>query len=102
MKKEVTKEAKAQEPISYEDLKKIAKQQQEQLLYMKKEYGTMALRLQEAMETLVGRRVELLFKVIEFKDSFNSEFVNTAADTIEKILTAVPPEADKDITSSDE
>ena len=68
--------------LSYEELKSVAGQlsQQNQQLNMM---------LQQANMTNMFKRMDYLFKVLELKDCFDSEFVITCADEIKELMT--PP-----------
>ena len=72
--------------LSYEDLKQVAAKQQEQLVLLNKEYNALASKFQEAMESLVGKRLELLFKVLDHKEMFSQEVVTNVVETITTIL----------------
>ena len=68
--------------LSYEELKNVAGQlsQQNQQLNMM---------LQQANMTNIFKRMDYLFKVLELKDCFDSEFVITCSDEIKELMT--PP-----------
>ena len=68
--------------LSYEELKNVAGQlsQQNQQLNMM---------LQQANMTNMFKRMDYLFKVLELKDCFDSEFVITCYDEIKELMT--PP-----------
>ena len=68
--------------LSYEELKNVAGQlsQQNQQLNMM---------LQQANMTNMFKRMDYLFKVLELKDCFDSEFVITCFDEIKELMT--PP-----------
>ena len=65
--------------LSYEQLEEVAKQlsTQVQQLYAK---------LQETNVQGIFKRLDYLFKVIEFKDAFNEEFVTQCSEEIEGII----------------
>lgn len=69
--------------LSYEELKSVAGQlsQQNQQLNMM---------LQQANMSNVFKRLDYLFKILELKDCFNSDFVITCSEEIVSIMT--PPE----------
>lgn len=92
---ENTTENTKKEALTYSELKTIASQQQEQLVMMKREYNSMAMKLQDAMESLMGKRLELLFNVLKYNEFFSKAFVNEAAAAIEAALVspAQPEEA---------
>lgn len=71
-----------QQKLSYEELANAASQlsQQNQQLNMM---------LQQANMTNTFRHLDYLFKVLEFKDCFNSEFVISCSDNIVELMT--PP-----------
>ena len=73
--------------LSYEELKNVAGQlsQQNQQLNMM---------LQQANMTNMFKRVDYLFKILEFKDCFDSEFVITCSDEIKEFMT--PPVESKE------
>lgn len=66
--------------LSYEELKSVAGQlsQQNQQLNMM---------LQQANMTNMFKRMDYLFKVLELKDCFDSEFVITCSDEIKELMT---------------
>ena len=66
--------------LSYDELKNVAGQlsQQNQQLNMM---------LQQANMTNIFKRLDYLFKVLENKDCFDSDFVITCADEIKDIIT---------------
>ena len=66
--------------LSYEQLEEVAKQlsTQVQQLYAK---------LQETNVQGIFKRLDYLFKVIEFKDSFNADFVSQCSKEIEELIT---------------
>lgn len=73
--------------LSYEELKDVAGQlsQQNQQLNMM---------LQQANMTNVFKRLDYLFKVLEFKECFTSDFVIKRSEEIEDLLT--PPEEEEE------
>lgn len=76
---EMTPQAKS-EKMSYEELEKVAHQLSEQIrqLYTK---------LQSANMTNLFKRIDYLFKVLENKEAFNSEFVIKCVEELETVLT---------------
>lgn len=72
--------------LSYEELKSVAGQlsQQNQQLNMM---------LQQANMSNVFKRLDYLFKILELKDCFNSDFVITCSEEIVSIMT--PPEQEE-------
>lgn len=75
-------EEKEKKELSYEELKNVAGQlsQQNQQLNMM---------LQQANMTNVFKRLDYLFKILENKDCFDSDFIITCSDEIVTIMT--PP-----------
>lgn len=75
------------EKLSYEQLENIAHQLSEQSrqLYMK---------LQEANKENMFSRLEFLFRVVENRGAFNSEFLNKCIKEIEYLMT-IPEEDSK-------
>ena len=71
--------------LSYDELKNVAGQlsQQNQQLNMM---------LQRANMTNMFKRMDYLFKVLEFQHCFDSEFVITCSDEIKELMT--PPVED--------
>lgn len=74
--------------LTYEELENVAHQLSEQ----SKQLYT---RLQQAELTNVYKRLDYLFKVIEFSPDFDDTFVNKCVKEIEEIMT-VPETEDKD------
>ena len=73
---------KEQKKLSYEELQNVASelsQQNQQLNLM----------LQQANMTNMFKRMDYLFKILELKDCFDSEFVITCSDEIKELMT--PP-----------
>ena len=68
--------------LSYDELKNVAGQlsQQNQQLNMM---------LQQANMTNMFKRMDYLFKILELKNCFDSEFVITCSDEIKELMT--PP-----------
>lgn len=73
-------EQKAPTKVSYEQLENIAHQLSEQNrdLYNK---------LQEANLANTIQRLRLLFKVVKYKESFDTDFVNNCISEIQEIMT---------------
>lgn len=87
---EMQPQVKAEEPqkMTYEQLEQVAHQLSEQAkqLYRK---------LQEANMINMFKRLDYLFKVVENKNSFNEEFVQSCVAEIQDILTiSDEPEAE--------
>lgn len=78
-------EEKKQQKLSYEELASAASQlsQQNQQLNMM---------LQQANMTNTFRHLDYLFKVLQFKECFNSEFLISCVDSIVELMT--PPTED--------
>ena len=80
----------AMEPkkMSYEELENVARQLSEQTrqLYTK---------LQEMNMVNMFKRLDYLFKVVEFPDMFNTEFVTNCTQEIQDLLT-IPEEKQED------
>ena len=66
--------------LSYDELKNVAGQlsQQNQQLNMM---------LQQANMTNMFKRMDYLFKILELKDCFDTEFVITCSDEIKELMT---------------
>ena len=81
-------EAMESKKMSYEELENVARQLSEQTrqLYTK---------LQEMNMVNMFKRLDYLFKVVEFSHMFNSEFVTTCTQEIQDLLT-VPEEKQED------
>lgn len=75
------KEVKTKE-ISYDELRKVAVEQQNQMQKMMQEIHF--LRNQQGMA-----RMQFLFKVLELSTHFDSEFVTECASQIKEIMTVV-------------
>lgn len=73
-------EEKKQKKLSYEELENVAKElsQQNQQLNMM---------IQKSNMSNAFRRLDYLFKVLECKDCFNSDFIVTCSDEIVNIMT---------------
>jgi hypothetical protein len=74
--------------MSYEELENVARQLSEQTrqLYAK---------LQEMNMVNMFKRLDYLFKVVEFSDMFNTEFVTNCTQEIQDLLT-IPEEKQED------
>ena len=70
---------KEQKKLSYEELQNVASQ-------LSQQNQQLNLMLQQAM-TNIFKRLDYLFKVLENKDCFDSDFVITCADEIKDIIT---------------
>ena len=70
--------------LSYEELENVAKQLSEQNRIMYR-------RIQELETNQMFARLGFLFKVVEFANRFNSEFLNNCTKEIEELIT-IPEE----------
>ena len=92
---------KKEDKLSYEDLKVLANQQQEQILMLKKQLERASIEYNRAMEIVMGKRLEMLFKVLEHKDLFDTYFVNDAVATIQEMLRTPATSEDSDVKSEE-
>ena len=79
--------------LSYEDLKNIAGQLQQQNMQMRKA-------LSELNYENMFKRLDYLFEVIKVPHMFNDEFVGKSAEEIQSMLTI--PEKDKEDNSEED
>ena len=79
--------------LSYEDLKNIAGQLQQQNMQMRKA-------LSELNYENMFKRLDYLFEVIKVPHMFNDEFVGKCAEEIQSMLTI--PEKDKEENSEED
>lgn len=79
--------------LSYEDLKNIAGQLQQQNMQMRKA-------LSELNYENMFKRLDYLFEVIKVPHMFNDEFVGKCAEEIQSMLTI--PEKDKEDNSEED
>lgn len=79
--------------LSYEKLKEAAGQ-------LSQQNQQLNLMLQQMNMTNAFRRLDYLFKVLEFKDCFNSDFVISCSEEITSMMT--PPEEEKDTENKEE
>lgn len=79
--------------LSYEDLKNIAGQLQQQNMQMRKA-------LSELNYENMFKRLDYLFEVIKVPHMFNDEFVGKCAEEIQNMLT-IPEEDKKDNSEED-
>lgn len=79
--------------LSYEDLKNIAGQLQQQNMQMRKA-------LSELNYENMFKRLDYLFEVIKVPHMFNDEFVGKCAEEIQNMLTI--PEKDKEDNSEED
>lgn len=70
--------------LSYEELENVARQLSEQNKIMYR-------RIQELETNEIFTRLGFLFKVVEFANRFNSEFLNKCTQEIEQLIT-IPEE----------
>lgn len=80
-------EEKNKKELSYEELKSVAGQ-------LSQQNQQLNLMLQQANMSNVFKRLDYLFKILELKDCFNSDFVITCSEEIVTIMT--PPEQAED------
>ena len=71
---------KEQKKLSYEELQNVASQ-------LSQQNQQLNIMLQQANMTNIFKRLDYLFKVLENKNCFNSDFVITCADEIKEIIT---------------
>lgn len=84
----------SQEPMSYQQLKDAFNQAVQQNQMLNRHIQQMQMQLQEFAR---GERIQVLnfaFKVVEFGNQFDSEFVFEMKKTIMEALTPVEPEAE--------
>lgn len=81
IKKEVTEQPKK---LSYEELETVVHELHEQL---EKQQKICVEKLQEMNYANLFKRMDYLFKVVEFKDMFTSDFVVGVVEELEKLLT---------------
>lgn len=79
--------------LSYEDLKNIAGQLQQQNMQMRKA-------LSELNYENMFKRLDYLFEVVKVPHMFNDEFVSKCAEEIQSMLTI--PEKDKEDNSEED
>lgn len=79
--------------LSYEDLKNIAGQLQQQNMQMRKA-------LSELNYENMFKRLDYLFEVVKIPHMFNDEFVGKCAEEIQSMLTI--PEKDKEDNSEED
>lgn len=80
-------ETQGKKKLSYDELKSVAgqlSQQNQQLNHM----------LQQANLNNIFKRLDYLFKVLEFKDCFKSDFIIGCADEIVELLAPLKEEED--------
>lgn len=83
---EEKKQSAAPKKLSYEELQNTCHQLSEQA-------RTMHMQLQEINMQNVFKRLDLLFKVLEFKDSFDTQFIMDCVKEIEEIMV-IPKETE--------
>lgn len=88
MAKEETK-VEGQQQMTYEELLKAAKDLTAQNTYLKNQAQQMLQKIKELADFAMFRRLDYLFKVVELRDKFPAEFVQSCADEIVETMT--PP-----------
>ena len=72
--------------LSYEELTKVANGLKEQNNFLMKQCQQMEGKLRELVEVLNLKRLDYLFKVVEFRIIFDTDFVNQCITEIEESL----------------
>ena len=88
MAKEETKVA-GQKQMTYDELLKAAQELSEQNAYFKQQAQQAIMKVRELSDFAMFKRLDYLFKVIELREKFPAEFVQTCAEEIMAIMT--PP-----------
>ena len=78
-----------QKQMTYEELLKAAQDLNTQNSYLKQQAQQMVQKIQELSDFAMFKRLDYLFKVVELRDKFPAEFVQSCADEIVAIMT--PP-----------
>ena len=73
--------------LSYEELTKVANGLKEQNNFLMKQCQQMEGKLRELVEVLNLKRLDYLFKVVELRNMFGTEFVNQCITELEESLT---------------
>ena len=73
--------------LSYEELTKVANGLKEQNNFLMKQCQQMEGKLRELVEVINFKRLDYLFKVIEFEYNFDSKFVSQCISELEESLT---------------
>lgn len=76
----------ASKKISYEELKTVADQLQGQVEKYRDQYRRLVEEYNKAMEMVMGKRLDALFKVVENRAVFSEDFVNETINSIEGML----------------
>lgn len=93
--KETTQAPEQPKQLSYEQLKNVAGQLQQQNMQLRKA-------LQEANFSNMFKRLDYLFKVMEYPHMFSDEFVQKCAVEIESLITIPEPEEESKETEAEE
>ena len=72
-----------QKQLSYEELQQAANALAEENERLKANFSQALTRLKECSDFAAFKRLDYLFKVVESKDCFHSDFFNTCIDEIE-------------------
>lgn len=75
---------------SYEQLEK-------DIASLKSMNNQLIMQLQQVNISTLFKRLDYLFKVVEFREAFNEEFVNNCVEEIEVHITPPKEEGDKEI-----
>lgn len=89
-------ENKDNKKLTYEQLENAAKQISVQAEAMYKENMQLKQSLQQATMANVYTELNFRFKVLEYKDFFSKEFVDTCVKIIETTMTPAPEEEEKE------
>ena len=73
--------------LSYEELTNVANGLKEQNNFLMKQCQQMEGKLRELVEVINFKRLDYLFKVIEFEYNFDSKFVSQCITELEESLT---------------
>ena len=93
--KETTQASGQPKQLSYEQLKNVAGQLQQQNMQLRKA-------LQEANFSNMFKRLDYLFKVMEYPHMFSDEFVQKCTIEIESLMTIPEPEEESKETDTGE
>lgn len=77
--------------LSYEELENVAHQ-------LSKQANQFYTKLQEVEMSNIFKRLDFLFKVVENRSAFSTEFTRKSINEIEELMT-IPEESEKDTTS---
>ena len=93
-KKEVKRESKSPvKKLSYEELENVAKQISAQAEAVIKENQQLKAALQQIQLDNVYKELDLKFKVLEYGDFFNPNFLDMCVESIEEIMTPTDQES---------